>query len=99
MGHDSYQFRNFQHDTPQFPTLSAMAYPGFQWSPENGKRGSGSTMARPCSGTSCSFSLWYSNLSGIFGQLKCKHLYDSGMRQSASLTVKEQVHDKSFVWC
>ena len=53
----------------------------------------------PRFGTSCSASLWNSNLSGIFGQPKRKHLYDSDKRQPASPAVKEQVCDNKFVWC
>ena len=60
---------------------------------------SGFATTRLCSGTSCSASLWYGNLSGIFGQLECKNLYDSDIRWPASPTVREHVRDENFVWC
>ena len=57
------------------------------WIPEVSRKtenvSSGPTTSRPHPGASCSASLWYGNLSGIFGQLKCKHFCDSlHLRQS-----------------
>ena len=64
---------------------------------ENGTSGSATT--RPRSHTSCSALLGYSNLSGMFGQLERKNLYDSDIRRPASPTVIKQVRDENFVWC
>ena len=72
-------------------------YPRFQKSLEKRKTGPlDSTTTSPRSGTKCSTSLYYINLSDIFRQLKYKHLYVSDIRQPESPTVNEKVRDKNF---
>ena len=57
------------------------------WIPEALKKGksSGSAATRPRSNTSCSTSLWYSNLSDFSGQLKYKRTFTTATTDSLQL--------------